>query len=142
MREFRVNWYRVFSRWVGLVLAVDRLAGLLLLKLFLLEWLKLFLLEFVKRRWGERSTMMEAHRILVVLIACGLSRRARFVTTMSGHQTAATGSLARRGLGFGFGSGQRCFLRGPGSCLSIFCLYLGRALLRRSLLCFRVGFAA
>ncbi len=27
MREFRVNWYRVFSRWVGLVLAVDRLAG-------------------------------------------------------------------------------------------------------------------
>ncbi len=31
MREFRVNWYRVFSRWVGLVLAVDRLAGPLLL---------------------------------------------------------------------------------------------------------------
>ncbi len=46
---------------------------------------------------------------------------------MSGHQTAATGSLARRGLGFGLDSGQRCFLRGPGSCLSIFCLYLGES---------------
>ncbi len=42
---------------------------------------------------------------------------------MSRHQTAATGSLARRGLGFGLDLAKG-FLHGPGSCLSIFACIL------------------
>ncbi len=139
MREFRVNWYRVFSRWVGLVLAVDRLAG----PLFLLTAQVVFV-GMVKGDGDRFVTTMSAasdknagcpHRLWFKSAS-----KADSLTMSSIRQPLQALLLAE--VWASVWIWPKVFPRGPSSCLSIFCLYLGRALLRGSLLCFRVGFAA